>query len=372
MIAYVLLMFAQRIVMPRSGAVSWTVVGDDLLPVAAVEAFLSYLAAVERSPLTVRTYAHDLAVYFRFLVERGVDWRRARLDLLSGYIFWLRRPAPNVVVLDVEQSRRSPRTVNRMLAAVSSFYDYHARCGTETAVAEQLTVWRRIARRDYKPMLHHIAKGRPVATSALRLRTNRRLPATLTAEQVQQLLDACVHLRDRFLIALLYETGMRIGQALGLRHEDMRTWDRVAVIVPRSDNANGARAKTRREHEIHLSAPLCRLFSDYMDLEYGDLDSRYVFVNLWSPPRGRPLTYPAVRGLVQRLRTATGIDFHPHQLRHTHATDLLRGGVRVEVAAKRLTHASAQTTEAFYDHLTAEDVRADIDAFWADRPVVIR
>ncbi|MEV0133705.1 site-specific integrase [Dactylosporangium sp. NPDC050688] len=97
--------------MPGSGAVSWTVVGDDLLPVPAVEAFLSYLAAVERSPLTVRTYAHDLAVYFRFLAERGVDWRRASLDLLSGYIFWLRRPASNVVVLDVEQSRRAPRTV---------------------------------------------------------------------------------------------------------------------------------------------------------------------------------------------------------------------------------------------------------------------
>ena len=48
-----------------------------------------------------------------------------------------------------------------------------------------------------------------------------------------------------------------------------------------------------------------------------------------------------------------------------------RAGI-VEVAAKRLTHASAQTTEAFYDHLTAEDVRADIDAFWADRPAVIR
>jgi site-specific recombinase XerC len=222
-IDYLLSMLAQRILMPSSGAVSWTVVGEDLLPVAPVEAFLAYLAAVERSPLTVRTYAHDLAVYFRFLVDQGVDWREASLDLLSGYIFWLRRPAPNVVVLDVEESRRSPRTVNRMLGAVASFYDYQARCGVGVAVAAQLTVWRRIARRDYRPMLHHIAKSRPVATSALRLRTNRRLPKTLTAEQVQRLLDACTHLRDRFLIALLYETGMRIGQALGLRHEDMRT-----------------------------------------------------------------------------------------------------------------------------------------------------
>jgi hypothetical protein len=51
--------------MPWSGAVWWTVVGDDLLPVPPVESFLSYLAAMERSPLTVRTYAHDLVVLAR-------------------------------------------------------------------------------------------------------------------------------------------------------------------------------------------------------------------------------------------------------------------------------------------------------------------
>jgi hypothetical protein len=81
---------------------------------------VSYLAAVERSPLTVRTYAHDVAVYFRFLADRGVGWHDASLDLLSGHVCWLPRPAPNVVVLDVEQSRRTLRTVNRMLDTIWS------------------------------------------------------------------------------------------------------------------------------------------------------------------------------------------------------------------------------------------------------------
>lgn len=204
-----------------------------------------------------------------------------------------------------------------------------------------------------------------MSTSALRLRTTRRLPKTLTAAQVQALLDGCGRLRDRFLLALLYETGMRIGQALGLRHEDMRTWERTVAIVPRQDNANEARAKTRREHEVHVSAELCRLFSDYMHAEYGDLDSDYVFVNLWGGQIGTALRYSTVADLVDRLRRRTSIDFHLHQLRHTHATELLRGGVRIEVASKRLTHASAQTTEAFYDHLTVEDMRPEIDSFWA-------
>lgn len=362
---YVLPMRTQRVISPSTGRVWWTVVGPDLMPVEPVERFLAYLAATERSPLTARTYAHDLAVFFRFLAERGLAWDKVSLEDLAQYIFWLRRPAAEVVVLDLESAGRASTTVNRMLSAVSAFYGHHARAGV--AVADQLTTWRRIARRDYKPFLHHITKGCPVSTSALRLRTTRRLPKTLTVEQVQTLLDACGRLRDRFLFALLYETGMRVGQALGLRHEDMRTWERIVAIVPREGNANEARAKTRREHEVHVSAELCWLFSDYMHAEYGDLDSDYVFVNLWGGQIGTALRYTTVADLVDRLRRRTGIGFHLHQLRHTHATELLRGGVRIEVASKRLTHASTQTTEAFYDHLTVEDLRPEIEAFWTAR-----
>jgi integrase len=104
-----------------------------------------------------------------------------------------------------------------------------------------------------------------------------------------------------------------------------------------------------------------------MHLEYGDLDCDYVFVNLWGGQVGTALRYASVADLVGRLRRRTGIGFHLHQMRHTHATELLRGGVRIEVASKRLTHASTQTTESFYDHLTVEDTRPAIDAFWAAR-----
>jgi integrase len=66
-----------------------------------------------------------------------------------------------------------------------------------------------------------------------------------------------------------------------------------------------------------------RLYADYLTREYGSLDSDYVFVNLWSQPYGRPWTYAAVYDLVLRLRERTGIDFEPHQWRHTYATWLL-------------------------------------------------
>ncbi len=106
-----------------------------------------------------------------------------------------------------------------------------------------------------------MTKGRAVPTRPVRLRAPHRPPRTLGAEEVTALLGACDHVRDRFVLAVLSETGMRIGQALGLRHADVITRERGLRIVPRDDNANGARAKTRSEHDLPISTPLARLYS---------------------------------------------------------------------------------------------------------------
>src|SRR5664279_216311 len=104
------------------------------------------------------------------------------------------------------------------------------------------------------------------------------------------------------------EPGMRIGEALGLRHEDLNIAEPRVSIVAR-DNDNRARAKGGRSRFIPASGELIRLYADYLNGEYGPLDSDYVFVNLWGRPHGRPLTYPAVYDLVGRLRRRTGIGF---------------------------------------------------------------
>jgi integrase len=198
-------------------------------------------------------------------------------------------------------------------------------------------------------------RGRPV-----RLRPSRQLPETLSAEQIAVLLGACVHLRDRLLIALLAETGMRVGQVLGLHHSDVVSRERTVRIVPRADNENGARAKCRDVAEIPVSAGLVRLYSEYLFTEYGDIDSDYVFVNLFADPVGRPLGYSAVSGLVERLRARTGISFSLHRLRHSAASEWIRGGVPIEVVSKLLTHANVATTSGTYVHLGVEDLRAEL------------
>jgi len=179
------------------------------------------------------------------------------------------------------------------------------------------------------------------------LKVPKKVPRVVTAAEMQAILDACEHLRDRFLFALLWDSGVRIGAALGLRHADIAAAGRTVTIVPR-DNANGARCKSRQQHTIPVSAPLIRLWGDYLAAEYGDLDSDYVFVNLFAEPRGQAWSYAAVYDLVLRLRKKTGIDVDPHFLRHAYATRALRDGVPIEVVSKLLGHASITTTSSIY------------------------
>ena len=94
--------------------------------------------------------------------------------------------------------------------------------------------------------------------------------------------------------------------------------------------------------------------------EYGELSCDYVFATLWNGPAGTPMTYWAAMSLVKRLRRRTGIDFHPHLFRHTHATALLRAGVRLEVVSELLTHVSVQTTAGTYAHLDADDLADEL------------
>src|SRR5713226_9189976 len=348
-------MQVQRVAVPGSRVESWTVLGDDGVPIGPVERYLAYLTAVERSPNTVRAYAHDLKDYFVFLDHRGLDWREVRLEDLGGYVAWLALPpagrAGQVAVLPSAGPRVGAASVNRKLSALSAFYAHQVRNGVD--VGELLTTWQAGGRRNggFKSFLHHAAKDKPQARRTIALKVPKKVPRVVTVAEMQAILDACEHLRDRFLFALLWDSGIRVGEALGLRHEDIAAAEREITIVPRV-NGNRARCKSREQRTVPVSAGLIRLYGDYLHGEYGDLDSDYVFVNLFAEPRGQALSYPAVYDLVVRLRRRTGLRFGPHWCRHSCATRMLRDGVPLEVVSKILGHASVATTSAVYGHLT--------------------
>ena len=238
-------MLVHPVVIPGSGTRSWTVLGDDDVPVVPVDRFLTHLTDIGRSPNTVKAYSHDLKDYWEFLGFRGLDWREARLEDVGEFVAWLQLPpagrAGGVAALPSVMAQVTASTVNRKLAAVSAFYAHQARNGA--GVGDLLAAWRTGGRGGWKPFLHHVTKGEPYRGRAIALKEEKKLPRILTVPETQAILNACTRLRDRFFFALLYDSGCRAGEALGLRHEDIAAAEQEITIAAR-ENANGARAKS--------------------------------------------------------------------------------------------------------------------------------
>ena len=360
-------MVALRVQRMASGecARSYTVVDLDGLPVGPVEDFLAHATLVRRlSPNTIAGYAHDLRDYFEWLDQRGLEFARVSLEQLAQFFDWLRRPRQarreDVFVLPGVPAALAPATLQRKRASIAAFYRFHARRdrGVAPLLGEQIG-GRGLG--PQVPLLAHLHRGRrgEQAYSPLRVHVPRKPPKTLTEQQVNALVEACDRARDRFLIQLLVESGLRLGEALGLRHADLHLRTGDVEVVPREDNVNQARVKGLKRRRVPVPTSLFDLYADYMELEYGPRDCDYVFVNLFAPVVGAPMTAANVYRLVRQLRVRTGLDFFtPHVARHTYATALLRRGVQAHVVADLLGHADVQTTTAAYSHLNVEDHRA--------------
>jgi integrase/recombinase XerD len=361
-------MLVQKGQFPNSTRPIWLVLDDNYQPIEPVMAYLRYLDSLEKSPNTVRTYAYNLKLYWEFLQHKRLNWQEVNLEQLADFIYWLRNPQPSgVVSIQPQTSNRTEKTINHALNTVSMFYEFHIRLGEIQGVTTH--TYQVQPGRKFKPFLHHISKGKEVKTRLLKIKEPKTFPGCLTTEQVKALIAGCNRIRDKFLICLMYETGMRIGEILGLRHEDIHSQGVNEIrVVPRADNVNSSRAKAGLQRVIHVSKELLKLYSSYLIEEYPeDIDCDYVFVNCWDGEIGQPMRYSSVEGLFKRLEKKTGIKANPHLIRHTHATELIRAGWDMAHVQKRLGHSSVQTTINTYVHLTEEDLRTEYDKYLATR-----
>lgn len=339
---------------------TWIILDDDHAPVQQLLSYLKYLHNLDRSPNTIRATAHRFKLFWDYLRDEHLCWTEMDVAQLAAFIPWLRRQDSQMISIAPQKAKRTNATINLTLGAVYGFSSYQMRLG---AIPElplyQLTIPHR---GRYKPFLHGIAQSKPEATRVVSVKPENKLPKTLAREQVQQLLDACTHARDRFLLALLYETGMRVGQCLGVTHADLSVEDATRQIVPRADHPNGARAKTRTTQAIPLPEQLLHLYTDSLVDELCALEVESlpdcVFVNLWEGDSGRPMSYAAVMSLVKRLAWKTAIPFTPHMFRHTRATIWIKDDhLPLPVVSRLLTHRSIQTTNDISLHLDTSDLR---------------
>jgi integrase/recombinase XerD len=193
--------------------ITWMVLDDDHTPVQPILAYLKYLQNLDRSPNTIRATAHRLKLFWEYLRDERLCWKEIDIAQMASFISWLRRLDPAVISITPQKVKRTNATIDLTLGAVHGFYSYHMRLGTIPDLSlHPLSV---PFRGRYKPFLHGIAKAKPEQTRVVSVKREQRLPKTLTAEQIQQLIGACKHTRDKFLLTLLFQTGMRIGHYVG-------------------------------------------------------------------------------------------------------------------------------------------------------------
>lgn len=336
-------------------------------PVIPVAKYMKYLDKTGKSPNTQKTYCYSLKHFFTYLEETNKDYRFIRLEDLVEFVGWLRSPyeSSKVTPLQQEKSKRTEKTINLTITVIANFYDYLYRNEeVQNDMMEKLMKQVFIGGHSrYKSFLHHLNKDKPSIRNILKLKEPRKKVDTLTKEQVQQVLQATTNIRDRFLIQLLFETGLRIGEALALFMEDF-VYDhgkghRIR-LVDRGELENGAMLKTG-EREIYVSQSLMDLYDDYLYevIDELDLDSNFVFVKLRGKDVGKPMEYWNVESLFKRLKKKTGINLHPHLFRHTHATIYYQKTKDIKQVQERLGHSQIQTTMNLYLHPSDEDIRED-------------
>lgn len=192
-------------------------------------------------------------------------------------------------------------------------------------------------------------------TSGIRL--PKRLPKALTPELLERLLASpdqatLQGLRDRALMEVVYGTGLRVSEAMGLRVEEVHL-EQAAFRV------TGKRGKTR-------VVPIPRHTIPWIEKYLTEVRPRLVrrpVASLFLGDRGAALSRQSAYGILEKHRRYAGIPqaVSPHTLRHTYAVHLVRGGADLRVVQELLGHASIATTQV-YTQLDMDQVRAVYDS----------
>ncbi|TNM22473.1 transposase [Streptomyces sedi] len=339
--------------------------------------FLDHLVDRGFSPHTICAYAYDLRRLFTFLAAEGMDWREFRgPDALRLLAFLRRAPSRRpaqrlgltVVVggLEAPGSLLAPATVNRILAAVASFYDW-------AVVAEEYDGDSPMQKRldpalarvpdRHQPFMGRASRQQPMRRTVT-VKQPRRLPRPVDEAVLDQFIGSLKRLRDLAVFLLMLDGGLRPGEVLSLHLDDISYGRRRVTVRKRDDHPRGVRGKSRTERvvDLHEPRPLEAVSRYVMHERPLDATSPFVFlVGGKGTRRLEPLGYDAVVRLFARRLDKLGLrtpETTPHALRHTHATAMWEGGMRELSLQKRLGHASPESTKV-YTRVSDEAVLAD-------------
>ncbi len=283
-----------------------------------LDQYLSVLALEKGySEKTIEAYAGDLNDFLNFVEKRGLS----SLDEIK---------APHVLLYlsDLRKRGFSAETVARKLSALRGFFRYLA--------------------------LEHGLSENPLALIE-GPKLSRKLPVVLSAEEVERILEAPdlttpIGLRDKAMLELLYASGLRVSELVGLKIYELN----LEVGFVR------VRGKGDKERLVPIGELAQEALKVYLErgrpkLLGKRLDEPHLFLNRL----GRPLSRQRFWQIIKTYATKAGLEateITPHVLRHSFATHLLERGADLRTVQMMLGHANLATTQ-IYTHVQAETLR---------------
>lgn len=359
-------MKVQKVVMGNKSA--FVLLDNQGTPLSEVSKFMKYLFNKESSSNTLRTYCTGLKHFYTFMNQNNLKFDSINISSLSNFVLWLRNPHANNNVIPQQKIKpfRSETTVNLYITTVVEFYRFLYRSQLiDSDVVDKLMkqVSNISSARRYKSFLHHIT-GTPLSKNILKLKVPKTKVGSFTKEQVQLIYQTATNIRDKLLILLLFETGLRIGEVLSLFIEDVIV-DSIRRkhklnLVDRGELPNGGKLKTG-ERVLDIRQELVDQFDEYFYeiLDGLNLTHNFIFVKLRGQNRGNPMTYSDVYATFKEIERKLRFRITPHLFRHTHGTIYFLETQNLKLVQDRLGHSSIQTTSNMYIHLSPEDIRKE-------------
>lgn len=293
-----------------------------------IQAFLDYISIEKKySPATVQAYRDDLRDFCLFLGWDTTEYNPAKVSD-ADVREWL------VVMMD--ESHNSARSVRRRLSALHSFYRFLLRIGK---VKVDIT---------RKVIAPKIDKPLPVF-----FKPSEMAEATRWEEEA----DDFESIRDCLIIQMLYQTGMRQAEMLNLKDEDIRS-DAAEIRIF---------GKRRKERIVPIGESLLAEINKYLNArnEIQEKSGSFgtFFVHRDKSGRVTSLTKSILYRIVRsRMGVVSTLKKHsPHVLRHTFATTMLDNGADIRTIQQLLGHASLAATQV-YTHTTFEQIQKTYNA----------
>ena len=175
-----------------------------------------------------------------------------------------------------------------------------------------------------------------------RMRLDVKLPKVLSLEEIEKLIDSATEIRNKAIIALLYSSGMRVGELVSLRPEDIYMSTMQVYI---------SKGKNHRDRWTILSERALDLLKEYW--RSYPVKREYLFVSLDAPHE--PLKVSGVEIMLRAVGKTAGIKAHPHTLRHSFASHMIEQGVPINYVQAMLGHRCLESTQV-YIHISNKTV----------------